>query len=72
MGVKGENRIVFLVDKNIFINFEYGFKDLFKKISSYAKVKFETIKCEQAVTGLGVPPISTKHIRQFAAIDNFS
>lgn len=47
MGIKGENRIVFLVDKNIFINFEYGFKDLFKKISSYAKVKFEIIKLNE-------------------------
>jgi hypothetical protein len=50
MGIMGENRIVFLVDKNIFINFEYGFKDLFKKISSYAKVKFEIIKLNEIET----------------------
>lgn len=47
MGIKGENRIVFIVDKNIFINFEYGFKDLFNKISSYVKVKFEIIKLNE-------------------------
>lgn len=44
MGIKIENRVVLLIDSNLFNKLESGINDLFKKINSYSKMQYDVVK----------------------------